>query len=86
MPGADRTSAKSSWVPEDPFLGTEVQNWGLGGGLLPMDLGRVDEGGGVQSPGTSTHQVSCREAAEWSWAGLGWAVGRRRADSRTQQR
>lgn len=46
-----------------------------------MDLGQVDGEGVVQSPGTSTSQVSWRgEAAEWSRAGLGcgWA------DSRTQ--
>lgn len=83
MPGADRT-AGVVWTPKTPSWAPRVQNWGLGGGLVPMDLGRVDGEGGVQSPETSTRQVSCR-GKQLNGAGLGWAVGRGWADSRTQQ-
>lgn len=71
MPGADRT-AGVVWTPKTPSWAPRVQNWGLGGGLVPMDLGRVDGEGGVQSPGTSTHQVSCR-GKQLNGAGPGWA-------------
>ena len=83
MPGADRT-AGVAWTLKTPSWAPRVQNSGLGGGLVPMDLGQVDGEGGVQSPGTSTRRVSCR-GKQLNGAGLGWAVGRGRADSRTQQ-
>ena len=84
VPRADRT-ADIAWTLKTPYWAPRVQNWGLSGGLVPVDLGRVDGDGGVQSPGTSTCQVSWvvrGEAAERSraWLGCGWGW----ADSRTQ--
>lgn len=56
-PGADRT-AGVTWTPKTPSWAPRLQNWGLGGGLVPVDLGWVDGEGGIQSPGTSICQVS----------------------------
>ena len=54
---------------------------------MPVDLGWVDGDGGVQSPGTSTRQVSWGGGeTELNGARLGWAVGGGRADARTQHR
>lgn len=57
VPGADST-AGVAWTPKTPSWALRVQNLGMGGGLVPVDLGRVDGEGVVQSPGTSTLQVS----------------------------
>lgn len=57
VPGVDST-AGVAWTPKTPSWALRVQNLGMGGGLVPVDLGRVDGEGVVQSPGTSTLQVS----------------------------
>ena len=52
---------------------------------MPLDFGRVDGEGGMQSLGTSTCQVSWW-GKQLNGVGLGWAVGGGQADSRTQHR
>lgn len=81
-----RQDRRHSLDPKDPFLGTEGAELGAGWRACAHGLGPGGWGGGRAEPRDQHSPGFLQgEAAEWSWAGLGWAVGRGRADSRTQQ-